>query len=328
AGSNGTSAVNLATNCYQWLMQAQNAGYIWNKVADRSRFESLTGCRVRDININPYAQVPNSIAGWTANVLTSKFVARTMGGGEGDIDSSGPASFGALGYYEITAEKPAGHIFCSPNGNTGYQRVLVSPVNGKLYAQASLWGNHLRNRTDIAIGSGTPTQTEVIGSTRNLSSESGTIQVRIEDMPEALALGHETILRILSVKIGQTFIDPTHFSISTSNDKLMKLETMPDEAGYVAVLKITTNQVEAGNGHLKFSVYTDQTHGNDWDVFNHDLPVGVTNCPSGATSPFQEITEWTNVYRIYEDRVLPAPEDNFASTIGWINEGWFPEPQI
>lgn len=326
AGSNGTSAVNLATNCYQWLMQAQNAGYIWNKVADRSRFESLTGCRVRDININPYAQVPNAISGAVANVTSSKLLALGGNSGEGDLDSPGPAGFSALGFYEITAEKPAGHILCSPNGNSGFQRVFVSPVDGKTYVQASINGNHLRSRTDIAVGSGLPAPTNVTGETMNFSSTSGTILIAIENAPTALALGGETIIRLLSVDDGGANWDPAHFTVQPWNDNLLKLEVMPDEAGYAAVFKVTTNPSEPGLAHLKFRIAGDQTLARNWDNFSIPMNVGVTACDFALPVPSEEISDWTNIYRIYENRTLPAYDENFVTSVGWVRDGWFPDP--
>lgn len=328
AGSNGTSAVNLATNCYQWLMQAQNAGYIWNKVADRSRFESLTGCRVRDININPYAQVPNAITGWAANVVSSKFLVLGGGGGEGNIDQPGPANFGAQAFYEITVDKAANQILCSPNGDAGFQRVFVSPVDGKTYAQATLTGNHLMHRVDIGIGSGAPIAANLPGEDLNYSSQSAILNVNFDNLPRALALGTETLIRIRSVEgIGTTW-DPAHFSIETSNDNLLKLETMPDEVGFAAVLKITTNVFEPGLAHLRFRVSGDQTLGQEWDNFDIRIAVGVSECNYMLPAPRDAITDWTNVYRIYESRTLVQDDLTFAQTIGWVNWGWFPEPQI
>ncbi len=328
AGANGSSAVNLATNCYQWLMQAQNAGYIWNKVADRSRFESLTGCRVRDININPYAQVPNSIAGWTANVVASKFLELGAGGGEGSIDQPGPASYGAQAFYEITVEKDANQVLCSPNGDAGYQRVFVSPVDGKTYAQATLTANHLMHRMDIAVGSGSPITANLPGEDMHHSSQSGIMNVTFETLPSALALGTETIIRLRSMEVEGRVLDSAHFSIGTSNDNLLKLETMPDEAGYAAVLKATTNRFEPGLAHLKFRVSGDQTVGEIWDDFEIKLLVGVSECNFSLPAPGALITDWTNVYRIYESRALVQGDLTFAQTIGWVNWGWFPDPQI
>lgn len=318
---NGASPIG-SLNCFQKIIQADNSGFIWNKLEDRRNFESQTGCQVRDIDLNPNSQIPNFYRNYEqAQVTSSKFLGLQFTSG-GETTANGSA------LYEVSVNNSTSKSLCSPST---YSRVYKNPSTGKTYAIGHITTNQFRNKTLIALGLGesTTTVTRFRGSNFAVENDYGGGFV-FESMIQSMPKGASAIVKLISVWHGGSQWDfdanPAHVEISGGN--LAKVTKLTDEVGYLGVYEIQTNDKEIGNTELTMTLISEEE--GEVNYASQPISVGVKNCYTfgelGSEVLFRDgpLDPLSSAYLIIESGTLPN-NDPFeqARRVGWTFGSWF-----
>lgn len=318
---NGASPIG-SLNCFQKIIQADNSGFIWNKLEDRRNFESQTGCKVRDVDLNPNSRISNFYRNYEqAQVTSSKFLGLQFTSG-GETTANGSA------LYEVEVNNSTSKSICSPST---YSRVYKNPSTGKTYAIGHITTNQFRNKTliSIGLGEGTSTVTRYRGSNFVVENPYGggfTFESMIQSMPR----NDSAVIKLTSVW-GQNGLwdfngSPAHVEITGGN--LAKVTKLADEAGYLGVYEIQTNAKENGNTDLDIRMYAEDGEEVLWA--SQSVSVGVSDCYSfgdlGSEILFQggSLDPLSSAYLIIESPTLPN-NDPFeqARRVGWTFGSWF-----
>lgn len=328
SGSDGKAAFEFATTCYQKLMQADQAGYIWRNSADLTRFESSTGCKVREIDLNPSTHVAGGAA-WP-RITSAKFLASgptaAGDGGWGSVQEVGVAQ----GLYEITANVQSPNVLCSLSE---YNRVLKHPSNGKTYAMGFVSGNHLNYTTNLLVGYGAPANsveydTNVEEDTYTAYRiDNGEVEIDLE-FPRVIPLGATVELRVKRIRVMGSNVNlalADYFgpigdsSFPLYGGVLARIVGDPTVVGGKYVYQIEANAFEVGKQIIRV--------GSGADAIQVPVFIGVANC-EGQSEVVTPIPWDSWVYSFYETTSRPRFQDsdpNFAPSLGWTWHSWFPE---
>lgn len=333
AGQPGAPAINLASNCYQHLTQAESAGYMWTLSADRTRFENLTGCTIREIDLNPNSQIPGFYPAIAPRITSANLVSIHSASGEG---SPGDPYYGFShqGIYEITTQGPENYVLCSGEGP--FRRVFENSTTGKTYATAHLYGGQQGHTADITLGWGLEandverTWNVDYGLEQFYTLSSGDLTLVFEPIPSQLPLGESAEFRVVGGYYGEEPITNDNWAVYAIGDQLTGVSRLPDETSALASFRIQANEHERGSETVKVRVER-ITNGEIWDIgaVSFSFYVGTTGCNVTPTnledaSPF---AGFSNLYRIRETDPFPEFSDTYLPSIGWTNWRWFePEP--
>jgi hypothetical protein len=323
--------MNFASNCYQHLQQAIAAGFIWSIPSNVSRFENLTGCKVREIDLNPNSQVPGFYPNAAPQVTRSEFVGFASYGGE---NLSGNAFvLGGGSIYDVSLTKPSGMQVCSLRESA---RVFESPVNGKTYVLGRTSGSHLGHTTDLAVGWGpAANEIETVANVEQVvngvtsswySASQGQLEVQFEDLPSVMPLGSTYEIRIKKVYLDYEEVAPQDLEIRSDAGLLAGLTREADQAGFAAIYTLRANEYERGISELEFSfaLLGNESIGS----VSKEIRVGVDSC-FGPPSDWSMEDPLSNLYRIIETdpiQVQGEPisiEEGFQESVGWTQNRWF-----
>lgn len=322
-GASGSSGLNLANNCYQWYRQAESSGFLWGVAADRTRFETLTGCALRTINTSVWANIPDIYANLSPKVSNTRFIGVV---GDSYEDAFYMEMGSATGLYEVSLTKPNDKEICSLG--QPWKRAFQHPQTGKTYSQ-SLMNSYLGTRSvDLEVGIGSPATTlqqttnvgSGIGSTFVIGN-SGSTQIIFESFPTAIPLGGAVELRVLQVKYNNIVIPKGSYEIFVNPGDLIGVTRKADVAGIDAVLELQANTRERGISNLTFQVRGDRvTFGNTYPFENWitaKANVGITSCASTTD------TMVGNSFQFIETTPMTAVSPSLATEIGWTSGAWF-----
>jgi hypothetical protein len=323
--------MNFASNCYQHLQQAIAAGFIWSIPANVSRFENLTGCKVREIDLNPNSQVPGFYPDAAPQVIRAEFVGFAGVGGE--YLPGNAFVLGGDSIYDVSLTKPSGMQVCSLRESA---RVFESPVNGKTYVLGRTSGSQLGQTTDLAVGWGpaaneieTVTNRErvVNGVTSSwYSANQGALEVQFEDLPSVMPLGSTYEIKIKKVSLDYEEVAPQDLEIGGDAGLLAGLTREADQPGFAAIYTLRANNYERGMSELEFSFGL--LGYESLGTVSREIQVGVEYC-RGPSSDWSLDDPVFNLYRIIETdpiQVQGEPisiEEGFLESVGWTQNRWF-----
>lgn len=322
-GASGTSGLNFANNCYQWYRQAESSGFLWGSVADRTRFETLTGCSLRSINSNPYAHIPEIYANTNPKVSNTQFL--------GVVADSYADQFyvdvgTVTGLYEVFLTKPNDKEICSTGREPG-GRAIQNDLTGKTYSQSRIERNLGTRTAVIEIGIGSPANTgsqttnvgSGVGSTFVLGYSYST-QIVFESFPTVMPLGDTFELRVLQVKHNGIVIPKGSYEMFVDPGNLIGVSRKTDVAGVDAVLELQANDLERGMSNLSFQVRGNRVSGGNTYPFENwvmaQTNVGVTSCVTSYDTV-------GNYFQFTETSPISAASAALATGIGWTSGPWF-----
>jgi len=331
-GPTGPAGISFASNCYQHLLQAEASGYLWSIPSDVSSFESMTGCSVREIDLNPNSQIPGFYPDFAPQVLRAELLGVHEYGGEGD--PSEPAFVvEASSIYSVTLTKPTGMEVCSLRPSS---RVFESPDNGTTYVLGRTAGSQRGVKTDLAIGWG-PVANDIQATTNRdavvngvtttwYSKSQGSLEVQFEDFPTSMPLGSTYEIKIKRVLVGSQEVALEDLDIAVDGGLLAGLTREDDEPGFAAIYSLRTNELERGVSEISFS-FSHPLSNEYYGYLDLKTLMGVSFC-YGPSSELNLDEQFTNLYRINETSALSELsreiEDGFFDSVGWTGFfGWF-----
>jgi hypothetical protein len=314
-------------NCFQKVIQADNSGFIWNKVTDRLKFESQTNCEVSKIDLNPNSQVLGVYRDFgQAQVLTSKLLAY-------EFTSGGETTGNGSGLYEVEVSHQTNKEICSSvtSNRGGVNRAFMSPVSGKLYAIGKITTNQFRTKSLLSVGLGESTSTVTLHDGNNgdnyfVYSEWGGAFI-FESMVQSLPKNSTTILKLIAVvnDDGEEFdVLDSNLELEVLGGALAKVTRLENQEGYKAVFQLETNDFENGNTELVFRI--NQEEDNTILEAYESVSVGVEYCSTlGDTDTFnQPLNTISDSRLVIEDPMLPTlnPSEE-VRRLGWVWGSWF-----
>lgn len=216
-GSNGSAVRSFATSCYQKLMDAESAGYLWTNSSDRSRFERMTGCTVSEIDINPFSYL---LPSQPIQIVDADFIGLWggAGGGEG-ITPDFSYEFGGGGaLYEVKYRNDSDLLLCG----TADSVVLESPVSGKSYILGDLFTSSLESILSLSFGVGNLASGELSGEEE---IQVGDYYLNFSTWVERIPQSSVSTFVLDSITYGseRTPVDSSNFTLSISPSQSTKI---------------------------------------------------------------------------------------------------------
>jgi hypothetical protein len=315
-GSSGSSSSSFASTCYQKLLEAQSSGLFWTNSAHRSNFERSTGCVIRQIDVNPYAQV-----GMDQPVqITSSEYMGYYGGAGGGFDQYFSAGENVL--YKVTFKNETGMSLCG-----GDSVVIVGSNPQDVYIYGIQSSSNLENKAYLSFGIG-PEATEIDYQDKIITR--GGLDFHFSQWPEVMPLVSTATLELTRVtnQDGEEVTDFQGLSLLLSSvSERVRIDEAEHNQRYEIDLsnetlpfRFTVSSSEA-SGIAGLSV----TDGGDEDE-SERIMVGVESCETQGGIDDSGIVSGPFVYVINENLRGGQPGNQFGNLLSseFVTELGFP----